>query len=94
MRLRYRWRQRSDVAAIHRALLLVIGRFSHAGARVKVMRCMAAGPPVPLPGCDRRMFDAGLGLNLDLAGAGVQPVVRPLLILHAWYACITCTAHT
>lgn len=38
---------------------------------------MAAGPPVPLPGCDRQMLDAGLGLNLDLAGAGMQPVVRP-----------------
>eukprot|EP00892_Ulva_mutabilis_P012531 jgi/Ulvmu1/9650/UM054_0082.1 len=50
------------------------------GARVKVMRGTVAGPYVPIPGSDRRAFDAGLGLNIDLAGAGVQPVLRLKLI--------------
>lgn len=49
----------------------------YAGARVKVMRCAAAGPLVPIPGCNRQAFDAGVGFNIDLTGAGVRPVVRP-----------------
>lgn len=51
------------------------------GARLKVMRCAGAGPVVPFSFVGRRAFDAGVGVNLDLNGAGISPVVR--LHLHS-----------
>jgi hypothetical protein len=47
-----------------------------AGARIKVMRCAGVGPVVPFSYAGRRAFDAGIGLNLDLNGAGLAPSVR------------------
>lgn len=47
------------------------------------MRGAAAGPRVPIPGCDRQAFDAALGVNIDLTGAGVRPVVRTLPAAHS-----------
>jgi hypothetical protein len=46
------------------------------GARVKAMRCAASGPVVQTPKGPKRAIDAGLGVNLDLTGNGVTPVVR------------------
>lgn len=48
----------------------------YAGARVKAMRCFGAGPVVPVSRSGRRVFDAGIGVNLDLAGSGLSAVVR------------------
>jgi hypothetical protein len=46
-----------------------------AGARVKVMRSAGVGPVVPFSCAGRQAFDGGIGLNLDLNGAGLSPVV-------------------
>ena len=47
-----------------------------AGARIKVMRCAGFGPVVPFSYSGRKAFDAGIGLNMDLQGAGLAPSVR------------------
>jgi hypothetical protein len=46
------------------------------GARIKVMRCAGVGPVVPFSWTGRRAFDMGVGMNLDLNGAGLAPSVR------------------
>lgn len=60
---------------------------THAGARIKVMRCAGAGPVVPYSWRGRQAFDAGIGANLDLNGAGVSPTVRR-------FACGVFSMHT
>jgi hypothetical protein len=49
------------------------------GARVKAMRCAGAGPIIQTMKGAKRAIDAGLGINLDLTGSGITPVVRIML---------------
>ena len=72
-----------------------------AGARLKVMRCAGVGPVVPFSYVGRQAFDAGVGINLDLNGSGISPVVRLTCVLtlrnpprESMPRCVSCVVST